>query len=141
MIFKQIAPPYIAENIVWLDLQARVVVPVLGIPNAYVKCIEFGLGFGLSGRIHPGKSVNTLAEGVSDIFHHCLGLRFCLRREIFVCVDLSHRITEHAIDNKHPSLPAWALLRYAGERFAEEVESFFGYCLGWKGGVIFYQVI
>ena len=125
-VVEELRPLRVAERVVLADLQARVVDPLLGIPDADIERPELRAGLLLRRRRHPLELVDPAAERGDDVLDHLLGLGLVLGREVLLDVEPAHRVAEGDARRGDAPLPAVSLLLRASERRAVEAEPLLG---------------
>ena len=70
-------------------------------------------GLGLGGVAHPGIILQTILEGLLQVFHHTIGTLFAGFGEIFCHIEFSNSLLQIIIDFGDGTLPAGFLFLYA----------------------------
>ncbi len=110
------------ERLRGVDLQFRVVGPLVGIADFHVERGEFLVGVLLRGVAHPFLRVDALAEGHLQVLHERFHLLFRGGREVAVAIHLAEGLAHCALHLVRGALPERIVLFAARHRLAEEVE-------------------
>jgi hypothetical protein len=104
-----------------VDIQRRVIAPIVRITDFHRESFEFrgGFGAGVAGPIQGSvcKSSPSAAIRLCTIESPGLGLR----RKILLHIDLPEGLAGHAIGRLHAAFPAWLDFLRAGQRFVGAV--------------------
>ena len=134
LVFGESGAFGIAQWIVGLDLQLRIIAPAVGIADADLDRRDLGFRLGLGVGAHPVELVNAFREHRQQVVDELGDLFLRGRREIFLRVALADGVAEHAIGHRDAALPAFALLGNAVEHGAVEGEGEIIERLGQEGG-------
>ena len=121
VVLEQLGALRVPERVAFDDLEARVILPPVGIADADLQRVQLLLGFGFGLGRHPGERVDPLGEGLHQIVDHRLRLGFGRGREVAFHVQLADRLSESGAGEIHSALPARAQLRNSAEGLAVEV--------------------
>ena len=105
-----------------VDLQRRVVLPLVGIADLHGEGREFLLRLGFRGVGHPVEGGDVLTEGRLQVLHHVEHPGLVLLGEVLGHVHLADGFRKGSVGHRHGALPAGFLLLLARHHAAEEVE-------------------
>ena len=105
-----------------LDIQCRIVLPLVRIANLYGKSRKLLLCLSLGGIAHPVKTSNTLAQCLLQVAHQLSHTSLSLCREIFLYIHLTNGFTQHTANHINGALPTRLLLLHTTHGAAIEVK-------------------
>jgi hypothetical protein len=114
---------HVADQVVTLHHQLRVILPLVRVADLRRELGQLGLRFLLGGRAHPVELVDRLLVGGQQVLHQRFHARLALGREVLGHVQLAQRLALRTLDRAHATLPARFLLLHAGQGLAVEVEA------------------
>ena len=105
-----------------VDLQRRIVLPLVGIADLHRKGGQLLLRLGLGGVRHPVERRDVLAERRLQVLHQRQHALLVLGGEVFGDVHLADSLRQRAVGHRHRALPAGFHLLLARHHLAVEVE-------------------
>src|SRR5258708_26626736 len=100
-----VRPERIAESVLGLDFQRRIIAPLAGVADARSECGELRMGLDLGLRRHPVEPLDPRIHRRNYVVDHgvCSGLG--RRREIYRDVDLAYIIRQDSGGELDCALP------------------------------------
>ena len=105
-----------------VDLQLRIVGPLVRIANLHIERVQLLMGVLLRGVTHPLLSIDALAEGNLQIAHQRLHLLLRCGGEVALAVHLAKSLTHGTLHGVRGAAPQRIVLLASGHRATEEVE-------------------
>ena len=109
-----------------INVYSRIILPFVGITYLHHESGKLFLSLSLGGIAHPGKIVDMLPEGDTQVLHKPLHVLFAFLWEILGHVKLPYSLSEHRIGDAHSAFPTRLLLLLAAHHTVIE----------FKGGII-----
>ena len=95
----------LVERLLGVDVHLRIVTPLVGIAHLHIEGIQFLVGSLLGRFAHPFLCVDAFSkrnlEVLDQLLHTCLVGGW----EVFLHIDLSHSLAQHAVHDAHTALP------------------------------------
>ncbi len=127
------SPGQVAESVVTVDLELRVVFPLVRVADLRRELLAFFLRLGLGRVRHPIEVVDGDLEGAQQVPNQLIHALLGVGREMALDVDLAHSLTDGGIYRLNRTLPAWLHLLLAVDQLARELELSFGKLVGQPG--------
>jgi hypothetical protein len=89
---------HVADQVVALDGQRRIIAPLVRIADLHRDLRQLGLRLLLGFRAHPVEGLDALLEGQQEVVHHLLDLLLALGREVVLHIDLADHFAQVAVD-------------------------------------------
>ena len=105
-----------------VDVERRIVFPLVGVADLHGKGSQFLLGTGLGLVRHPIEGIDMLRKGSLEVLYQLQHAGFVLLGEVLGHIHLAHGFGKRAVGHRHGALPTRFHLLLPGHRTTEEVE-------------------